>query len=197
MFLFCSRAFCGQPQQEDAMTRMEDADEQRGAEVVAFPGGAAAPDRSAAPNIQLPFAATDLMGSRDVTFSECLGEQMMACLGLKAEMGEAQMSRRAAAALGALREIGPRNGTEAMLAANMVAAHTAGLDRLARAVREGHVRRAESYTRQSVRMMTAFLQQLESLQRLRGQERQSIRIEHERRTADGRTSVTAEKERLR
>jgi hypothetical protein len=197
MFLFCSRADCGHQQQEDAMTEMDDGAERAAAEVVAFPAGGALPERSGPPNVQLPFCATDLMASRDVTFAECLGEQMMECLGLKAEMGEAQMARRAAAALGAVREIGPRSGTEAMVAANMVAAHAAGLERLARAMREPRVGKAESLTRQSVRMMNAFTRQLESLQRLRGQERESIRVEHERRTADGRTSVTAEKERVR
>jgi hypothetical protein len=179
------------------MSEMEEGEAQAGAEVVAFPGGAALPERSGPPNVQLPFCATELMASRDVTFSECLGEQMMECLGLKAEMGEAQMARRAAAALGAVREIGPRNGAEAMVAANMVAAHAAGLERLARAMRQPRVGKAESLMRQSARMMNVFTRQLESLQRLRGQERESIRVEHERRTEDGRTSVTAEKERMR
>jgi hypothetical protein len=179
------------------MTEIEDGEAQAGAEVVAFPGGSALPERAGPPNVRLPFSATELMASRDVTFSECLGEQMMECLGLRAEMGEAQMARRAAAALGAVREIGPCNGTEAMVAAAMVAAHAAGLERLARAMREPRVGRAERLTRQSVQLMNAFTRQLESLQRLRGQERESIRVEHERRTEDGRTSVTAEKERKR
>jgi hypothetical protein len=45
--------------------------------------------------------------------------------------------------------------------------------------------------------MTLFLRQMEAMERRRGQERQSLRIEHERRTEDGRTRLTAETERTR
>jgi hypothetical protein len=145
----------------------------------------------------LPFRATDLSGSRDQVFSERLGEQMLDCLELSRDMSETERGRRAAAALGAMREIGARDGREGMIAAQMVAAHNAGLGFLARAVREPRVRKAEAYTRQSTALMTLFLRQMEVLERRRGQERQSLRIEHERRTEDGRTRLTAETERTR
>jgi hypothetical protein len=148
-------------------------------------------------NTPLPFRATDLTGSRDQVFSERLGEQMLDCLELSAAMSEAERRRRAAAALGAMREIGARDGREGLIAAQMVAAHNVGLGFLARAVREPRVRKAALYTRQSTALMTLFLRQMEALERRRGQERQSLRIEHERQTEDGRTRLTAETERTR
>jgi hypothetical protein len=148
-------------------------------------------------NTPLPFRATDLSGSRDQVFSERLGEQMLDCLELNAAMSEGERRRRAAAALGAMREIGARDGREGLIAAQMVAVHNAGLGFLARAVRDPRVRKAAAYTRQSTALMTLFVRQMESLERRRGQERQSLRIEHERQTEDGRTRLTAETERTR
>jgi hypothetical protein len=145
----------------------------------------------------LPFRATDISGSQDQVFSECLGEQMLACLDLNRGLSDAERGRRATAALGAMREIGPRDGLEGVVAAQMVAAHSAGLGFLARAVREPRVRKSEALTQQSARLMTLFLRQMEALERRRGRERQSLRIEHERRTEDGRTRLTAETERTR
>jgi hypothetical protein len=148
-------------------------------------------------NTALPFRATDLTGSQDQVFSERLGEQMLDCLELNRGMSEAERGRRAMAALGAMREIGARDGREGLIAAQMVAAHNAGLGFLARAVREPRARKAATYTRQSTALMTLFLRQMEALERRRGQERQSLRIEHERQTEDGRTRLTAETERTR
>src|SRR4029453_5074311 len=81
----------------------------------------------------LPFRATDILGSQDQVFSECLGEQMLACLNLNGGLSEAERGRRAAAALGAMREIAPRDGLEGAVDAQMMAAHSAGLGFLARA----------------------------------------------------------------
>jgi hypothetical protein len=148
-------------------------------------------------NTRLPFCATDLSGSQNQVFSERLGEQMLDCLELNPAMSEAERGRRAAAALGAMREIGARDGREGLIAAQMVAVHNAGLGFLARAVRDPRVRKAATYTRQSTALMTLFLRQMEALERRRGQARQSLRIEHERQTEDGRMRLTAETERTR
>lgn len=151
------------------------------------------PDRM----MMVPFTATDLSGSADKVFSERLGEQVMGCLALPYERGQAECDRWTAAALGGMREIGARDGLEGMVAAQMVAAQNAGLEFLSRAVRTKRPEHGNHYGRLSTQLMTLFVRQTELLQRLRGRERRSVRVEHERVDRDGRTNVRTEREQVR
>lgn len=145
--------------------------------------------------LRLPIVATDLSGSKDVVFSRWLGEQVVRCVRLPETIGPDEEKRRITATLGAFREVGAQNGLEGLLAAQMAAVQTAGLDFLSRAVNAEHSKLADVYARRGSQLMTLFVRQMEQLQRQRGRRRQSLRVAHERIDADGRTSVSAEQER--
>lgn len=128
----------------------------------------------------LPFDPTVFSGSKNIAFSEWLGEQVINCHFLPP----------------GLDEIGQQQRIEGMLAGQMVAMHGAGCDLLRRAMLPtAQPQVAEALMRTSTRMMTLFARQTELLLRLRGRERQTLRIEHVRKDDDRRVSVTAEAER--
>jgi hypothetical protein len=147
--------------------------------------------------IRLPYKPTDISGSGNEVFSRQLGEQLMKCLDLSPEHGTEECEARSVAALGAMREIGPRDGLEGMLAAQMAATQSAGMEFLSRAVRSRRPQQGNRDGRLSGQLMMLFLRQTEMLQRLRGRERRSVRVEHERVDETGRTSVSAEREEVR
>lgn len=154
-------------------------------------GGAAEPV-----DLAMPLDLTAFSGSRDPLFSAWLGEQVVNCQYLPAALGRAEQERRAAGVLAQVAEIGPRNGLEGLLAGQMVAMHGAGCELLRRGIQaEAAPQLAELLMRTSTRMLTLFARQTELLLRLRGRERQTLRIEHVRKVEDGRVSVTAETER--
>ena len=135
-------------------------------------------------------------GSPDLMFSQWLGEQTINAHCLPASLSETQKELRAAGILAQMKAIAPRNGLEGMLAAQMVTMHGTGCELLRRAIRlDESVQQADLLMRTSTRMMTLFARQTELLLRLRGHEKQTLRIEHVRKAEDGRVSVTAEAER--
>lgn len=74
-----------------------------------------------------------------------------------------------AAALAAMRAIGPRDGLEGMLAAQMVCVHAAAMDFTGRATRDGQPMAARAvYMRQAGQLMALFTRQMEVLERRRG-----------------------------
>jgi len=140
--------------------------------------------------------ALALSGSRNVVFADRLAEQVALCQPLPAD--EAGRSHRLAATMEALRVLAPRSPMEGMLAGQMVAAHNAGLALMGEAFRNGQpVKNIEVFLRQSTRTMALFARQMELMTRQRGRQRQSLRVEHEQVSADGRVSVRAEEERVR
>lgn len=159
-------------------------------------------ERSAAPKappleVIVPNDFEAISGGTDRKFSRRLTEQVVESVVLPMTRDQADCNRRTAGALGAMREIGARDGLEGMLAAQMVAAQSAGLEFLGRALSAGRPRRTGCYGRQSVQLMALFVRQAELLQRLRGWERRRVRVEHERVDENGRTSVSAEREEVR
>lgn len=135
-------------------------------------------------------------GSPDLMFSQWLGEQTINAHSLPAALSDDQRDLRAAGVLAQMKAIAPRNGLEGMLAAQMVTMHGTGCELLRRAMQpDESVQQADMLMRTSTRMMTLFARQTELLLRLRGREKQTLRIEHVRKAEDGRVSVTAEAER--
>lgn len=145
----------------------------------------------------VPFSLTEVSGSADEAFSNRLGEQVMGCLDLAPDYGQAECNHRTRAAMGAMREIRARDGLEGMIAAQMVAAQSAGLTFLSRAMRGNRVEHGRRYGRLATDLMELFLRQTEALQQLRGRERRSVQVRHERVDKEGRTSVSAEHEQIK
>lgn len=79
------------------------------------------------------------------------------------------------AAMAAMRAIGPRDGLEGMLAAQMVCAHGVAIDFTRRAMRDGqYMENRTAYMRQAGKLMTLFAHQIETLDRRRGQRAASV-----------------------
>lgn len=147
-------------------------------------------------DVQATFNPAAFSGSPDLMFSQWLAEQTINAHCLPATLSDHAKDLRAAGVLAQMKAIAPRNGLEGMLAAQMVAMHGAGCELLRRAMQPQElVQQADQMMRTSARMMTLFARQTELMLRLRGHEKQTLRIEHVRKAEGGRLSVTAEAER--
>jgi hypothetical protein len=79
----------------------------------------------------------------------------------------------------AMSEMAPRNATEAMLAAQMMACHEAGLMFLSRATAGQYQDAIDGDVLRATRLMRVFAEQLEALQKLRGKTgQQKVTVEH-------------------
>ncbi|MGH9616312.1 MAG: hypothetical protein ACRD28_06175 [Acidobacteriaceae bacterium] len=82
-------------------------------------------------------------------------------------------------AIGTLREVGPRNGTEAMLSAQMIAAHEAAIHFTKLGAAQTRLEAIEVCARQAARFMRVFNEQLEAMQKLKGKTgQQKVTVEH-------------------
>jgi len=78
-----------------------------------------------------------------------------------------------------IEEMSPQNATEAMLAAQMIAVHEAGLMFLNRATHGQYEDSVQANVQRAIRLMRVFAEQLEALQRLRGKTgQQKVTVEH-------------------
>jgi hypothetical protein len=81
--------------------------------------------------------------------------------------------------LAAIAEMAPKNATEAMLAAQMMACHEAGLMFLNRATAGQYQDAIDANVLRATRLMRVFAEQLEALQKLRGKAgQQKVTVEH-------------------
>jgi hypothetical protein len=70
--------------------------------------------------------------------------------------------------MAAMSEIAPQNATEAMLAAQMIAAHDAALMFLSRATESQHQDLIDANVFRATRLMRVYTEQVEAMQRLKG-----------------------------
>ena len=105
--------------------------------------------------------------------------------------GAADTNANAAIAL--IREIAPRNGVEALLAAQMVAVHNVALEQLRRAlVPEQPAQFIDSLTNRGTQLLRLYVDQVAALERLRGGgTRQTVRVERVTVEAGGQAVVGA------
>jgi hypothetical protein len=82
------------------------------------------------------------------------------------------------AALAAVCGIGPRDETEAMLAAQMVATHGAAMELLRRAMQAEYRHNLQDAGNLAVKLLRTYTAQLEALQRYRGKGQQKVTVEH-------------------
>jgi hypothetical protein len=94
-------------------------------------------------------------------------------------LGGDDVAIRSNTALALLTEIQPRNGTEGMLAAQMVGCHNLAMAMLRRATKTDRVDFLATYGSLATKLMRTFALQTEALARLRGQTtQQTVRVEH-------------------
>jgi hypothetical protein len=82
------------------------------------------------------------------------------------------------AALAAMHGIGPRDEAEAMLAAQMVATHTAAMVALRRLKGAENIPQQDSNGNLAVKLLRTYALQLEALSRYRGKGQQKVIVEH-------------------
>ncbi len=92
-------------------------------------------------------------------------------------------------AAAAMAGIGPRNETEAMLAAQMVAVHAAAMGALRRLKGCETIPQQDSNGNLATKLLRTFTAQVEALQRLRGKGQQTVRVEHVTVNAGGQAIV--------
>lgn len=138
-----------------------------------------------------------MSGTTNERFAGRLGEQVASCQMIPAKATAMRAAELATSAVATLKALAPANAIEAMIATQAVAAHNAGLDLLQLAVNEKRRKLADSYARQHARLANVTLRSLDQLVRLRGRQRQTIRIEHVRMSEDGKVTVRQEEERTR
>jgi hypothetical protein len=97
------------------------------------------------------------------------------------------------AAIALIREIAPRNGVEALLAAQMVAVHNAALEQLRRALLPDQPGQfIDSLTNRGTQLLRLYVDQVTALDRLRGGgARQTVRVERVTVEAGGQAVVGA------
>lgn len=105
--------------------------------------------------------------------------------------GEADTNANVAIAL--IREIAPRNGVEALLAAQMIAVNNAALELLRRAILPDQPSRiVDSLSNRATRLLRLYVDQLDALNLLRGGgTRQTVRVERVTVEAGGQAIVGA------
>jgi hypothetical protein len=81
-------------------------------------------------------------------------------------------------ALAAVTGIGPRDETEGMLAAQMVATHFAAMGVLRRLKGSETIPQQDSNGSLAVKLLRTFTMQVETLQRYRGKGQQKVTVEH-------------------
>lgn len=128
----------------------------------------------------------EITGTADLRLARRLMEQVGDCVPVPDSLPPLERRRRMEAAAATLKGIGPRDDTEGMLAAQMVATHNLALDCLARAngIRDPDWRAMEM--RYGARLLQLWTRQLEALDRQRGKGTRKLRIEHVRLEPEGR-----------
>jgi hypothetical protein len=81
-------------------------------------------------------------------------------------------------ALAAVHGIAPRDETEAMLACQMLATHSAAMTLLRRLKGSETIRQQESNGQLAIKLLRTYAMQVEALQRYRGKGQQKVTVEH-------------------
>jgi hypothetical protein len=114
----------------------------------------------------------DALGTSDFGFADGLLGQL---LNVTPYDREAPVNATTAnAALAAVAGIGPRDETEAMLAAQMVATHAAAMELLRRGMQAQYRHNLQDAGNLAVKLLRTYTAQLEALQRYRGKGQQRM-----------------------
>jgi hypothetical protein len=119
-----------------------------------------------------------LGGSRSDDFNRTVADQALSALWMPEAFGDDAKLTKRQAALATLQGIKPRDEVEGMLAAQMVACHSAAMECYRRAMipDQPHVGR-ESNLRFADKLSKTYAQQMEALKRHRQKADQTVRVE--------------------
>ncbi len=120
-----------------------------------------------------------IAGTDSPELARTLLEQIMGTLWLPAGLTDEESGKRVAAAIDALKGIKPQDEIEGMLAAQMIATHSAAMHFLQMAMlRDQSSMAVDLYLRHATKLLSLFAKQIETLNRNRGKGQQKVTVEH-------------------
>ena len=132
-------------------------------------------------------ALHEAFGTAETAFADRLLRQLLAAV--QRDGAAPPDEGTANALLAALHGIAPRDETEALLAAQMVATHHAAMDLLGRAVRAEYRQTLHDSGHLAIKLLRTFAAQVEALHRYRGRGQQKVTVEHVHVHAGGQAIV--------
>ncbi len=121
----------------------------------------------------------EVTGTEDPELALRLIHQIIGTLWLPAGLTDEERDERIADGIAALKGIKPRDEIEGMLAAQMIATHTAAMEYLRRAMISGQTTVGiDLYLKHATKLLSVFAKQLETLNRNRGKGQQKVTVEH-------------------
>lgn len=133
-------------------------------------------------------AYLNAFGTADYDFADWLLNHLINA-GTQATVSNPLEQRELNGAAAAMAGIAPRNETEAMLAAQMVAVHAVAMSALRRLKATETLRQHDCYGNLATKLLRTYTAQVEALQRLRGKGQQTVRVEHVTVNAGGQAIV--------
>jgi hypothetical protein len=128
-------------------------------------------------------------GSASDDFNNVLANQAVSALWLAHSDSEAR-GKQYQAALAAMVSVGPRDELEGMLAAQMVATHSAAMECYRRAmISEQTLEGRSENLKHAAKLSRVYADQIEALARYRGKGQQTVRVEHVTVNAGGQAIV--------
>jgi hypothetical protein len=121
-------------------------------------------------------ALLSTFGTTEFAFADQLLNQVLNATKLRT--GDPISTSAVNAALAAVAGIGPRDETEAMLAVQMVATHTAAMEFLRQSLQTEYRHHLQDAGNLAVKLLRTYSSQLEALQRYRGKGQQKVTVEH-------------------
>jgi hypothetical protein len=116
------------------------------------------------------------MGSADRDFANNLSTQLAVACRAGADDPE-EFANNMNPLLAAMHGIRPRDEIEGMLAAQMIAAHTAAMKMLQRMYHAEYLEHADAYSNRANKFMRTYVAQMDALKRYRAVAQQTVRVE--------------------
>jgi hypothetical protein len=125
-----------------------------------------------------PKERNSLSGSKNDTFTNIVANQTLNTLWL-ANSDEDAQKQQFDAAIGALRGINPKDEIEGLLAAQMIAVHSASMECFRRAmIKEQGFEGRDSNLKHAAKLTRSYGALVDSLQKYRGKGQQKMTVEH-------------------
>ena len=121
----------------------------------------------------------EVTGTEDPKLAQRLLNQVVDTLWMPAGLSDEERIERVRAAVSALKGIKPQDEIEGMLAAQMIATHSAAMEYLRRAIIPNQTTVGiDLYLKHATKLLSVFAKQLETLNRNRGKGQQKVTVEH-------------------
>jgi hypothetical protein len=121
--------------------------------------------------------ASPYSGSKSEDFTQILALQVVNTLRINSK-DEHEMNRRMGAALHGMMGVNPKDEVEGMLAAQMVATHSAAMRVMLQLSKSENIPQQDSSGNLAIKLLRTYTAQMEALQRYRGKGQQKMTVEH-------------------